>query len=174
MRRNGRVVQGYPSINEAQEEHEDDEEEEEEDEAMSVSLSSERNRVVNLRDEGGKSLLSRPSQKTTGQSSGRSRKKIQEITLATLDPSNLSPRWVWSPLICLSEWLCGPVSPWIYVLRLFLSFFKLTLQTRDEMRSESICMTFDCLLDLVTRMENSDLFSCNVTCAGRCTVTWWI
>lgn len=86
------MVQSYPSINEAQEEHEDDEEEEEEDEAMSVSLSSERNRAVNLRDAGGKSLLSRPSQKTMGQSSGRSRKKIQEITLATLDPSNLSPR----------------------------------------------------------------------------------
>ncbi|KAG7245072.1 hypothetical protein INR49_023638 [Caranx melampygus] len=94
VRRNGRVVQGYPSINEAQEEHEDDEEEEDEDEAMSVSLSLERNRAVNLRDTGGKSLLSRPSQKTTGQSSGRSRKKIQEITLATLDPSNLSPRIV--------------------------------------------------------------------------------
>ncbi|XP_023282428.1 potassium voltage-gated channel subfamily H member 8 [Seriola lalandi dorsalis] len=94
VRRNGRVVQGYTSIIEAREEHEDDEEEEEEDEAKSVSLSSERNRAVNLRDAGGKSLLSRPSQKTTGQSSRRSQKKIQEITLTTLDPSNLSPRIV--------------------------------------------------------------------------------
>ncbi|XP_044028107.1 potassium voltage-gated channel subfamily H member 8 isoform X2 [Siniperca chuatsi] len=88
--RNGRVVQGYPPIIEAQEEHE----EEKEDEAMSVLLSSERNLAVNLRDTGGKSPLSRPSQKTTGQSSRRSQRKIQEITLTTLDPSNLSPRIV--------------------------------------------------------------------------------
>lgn len=86
------MVQGYPPIIETQEEHEEDEEEEEEDEAMSVSLSSERNRAVNLGDTGGKSLQSRPSQKTAGQSSRRSRRKIQEITLTTLDPSNLSPR----------------------------------------------------------------------------------
>ncbi|XP_070702239.1 voltage-gated delayed rectifier potassium channel KCNH8 [Pempheris klunzingeri] len=99
--RNGRVVQGYPPIIEAQEEHgededDDEEEEEEEDEhiAMSVSLSSERNRTVNLRDTGGKSPLSRSSQRTTGQSTRRSRRKIQEITLTTLDPSNLSPRIV--------------------------------------------------------------------------------
>ncbi|XP_045915121.1 potassium voltage-gated channel subfamily H member 8 [Micropterus dolomieu] len=88
--RNGRVVQGYPTIIEAQEEHE----EEEENEAMSVSLSSERNWTENLRDAGGKSPLSRPSQKTTGQSSRRSRREIQEITFTTLDPSNLSPRIV--------------------------------------------------------------------------------
>ncbi|KAL7381896.1 hypothetical protein ABVT39_013080 [Epinephelus coioides] len=95
VRRNGRVVQGYPPIIETQEEHEEDEEEEEEeDEAMSVSLSSERNRAVNLGDTGGKSLQSRSSQKTAGQSSRRSRRKIQEITLTTLDPSNLSPRIV--------------------------------------------------------------------------------
>ncbi|XP_070840574.1 voltage-gated delayed rectifier potassium channel KCNH8 [Chaetodon trifascialis] len=91
--RNGRVVQGYPPIIEAQEEHEEDEDEEE-DEAASVLLSSERNQPVQLRDTAGKSPLSRPSQKTAGQSSRRSRRKIQEITLTTLDPSNLSPRIV--------------------------------------------------------------------------------
>nr|XP_046272825.1 potassium voltage-gated channel subfamily H member 8 [Scatophagus argus] len=93
VRRNGRVVQGYPPIIEAQEEHEEDEEEEE-DEAMSVSLSSERNRTGNLRNTGGMSPLSQPSQRTMGQSSRRSQRKIQEITLTTLDPSNLSPRIV--------------------------------------------------------------------------------
>uniref|UniRef100_UPI0037E7DABE voltage-gated delayed rectifier potassium channel KCNH8 n=1 Tax=Semicossyphus pulcher TaxID=241346 RepID=UPI0037E7DABE len=89
--RNGRLVQGFTPIIEAQEKHEDDEEEEEEedDEGMSVSLSSERNRAANLRDSGGKSPLSRPSQ-----NSRRSQRKIQEITLTTLDPSNLSPRIV--------------------------------------------------------------------------------
>ncbi|XP_059206694.1 potassium voltage-gated channel subfamily H member 8 [Centropristis striata] len=93
LRRNGRVIQGYPPIIEAQEEHEGDEEEE--DETMSVSLSLERNRAVNLGDTGGgKSPLSRSSQKTAGQSSRRSQRKIQEITLTTLDPSNLSPRIV--------------------------------------------------------------------------------
>ncbi|KAM7384060.1 hypothetical protein PAMA_011419 [Pampus argenteus] len=91
VRRNGRVVQGYPPIIEAQEE-EHEEDEDEEDDAVSVSLSSERNRAVNLRDTEGKSPLSQPSQKTTGQSSRRSRRKVQEITLTTLDPSNLSPR----------------------------------------------------------------------------------
>lgn len=84
------MIQGYPPIIEAQEEHEEDEEEE--DEAISVSLSTERNRAVNLRDTGGKSPLSRPNQKTAGQSSRKSRRKVQEITLTTLDPSNLSPR----------------------------------------------------------------------------------
>ncbi|TKS88571.1 Potassium voltage-gated channel subfamily H member 8 [Collichthys lucidus] len=54
----------------------------------------ERNQTVNLRDTAGKSPLSRPSQKTAGQSSKRSQRKIQEITLTTLDPSNLSPRIV--------------------------------------------------------------------------------
>ncbi|XP_054461813.1 potassium voltage-gated channel subfamily H member 8 [Anoplopoma fimbria] len=98
VRRNGGVVQGYPRIIEAQEEHEEDEEEEEEeeeeDEAVSLSLSSERKRAVNLGDTGGKCQPSRSSQKTSGQSSSRSRRKIQEITLTTLDPSNLSPRIV--------------------------------------------------------------------------------
>ncbi|XP_070777287.1 voltage-gated delayed rectifier potassium channel KCNH8 [Enoplosus armatus] len=93
MGRNGRVVQGYPPIIEAQEEHEEDEEEED-NEAMSLSLSPERKRAVNLGDTGGKSPLSRPSQRTLGQSSRRPRRKIQEITLTTLDPSNLSPRIV--------------------------------------------------------------------------------
>uniref|UniRef100_A0A665W3Z3 Voltage-gated delayed rectifier potassium channel KCNH4 n=1 Tax=Echeneis naucrates TaxID=173247 RepID=A0A665W3Z3_ECHNA len=95
VRKNGRVVQGYPSIVEAQEEHNDEEEEEEEeDEAMSVLLSSEQKRPVNLRDANGKSLLGRPSQKTPGQSQRRSQTKIHEITLTTLNPSNLSPRIV--------------------------------------------------------------------------------
>ncbi|XP_031709565.1 potassium voltage-gated channel subfamily H member 8 isoform X1 [Anarrhichthys ocellatus] len=102
VRRNGGVVQGYPRIIEVQEDNEEDEEEgeeedeeeEEEDEAMSVSVSSERKQAVNLGDTGGKSQLSRSSQKTSVQSSRRSRRKIQEITLTTLDPSNLSPRIV--------------------------------------------------------------------------------
>lgn len=88
------MFQGYPPIIEAQDEHEEDEEEEE-DEAMSVSNTSEQNRAVNLRDTDEKSPLSRHSQKTTkptGQSSRRSRRTIQEFTLTTLDPSNLSPR----------------------------------------------------------------------------------
>lgn len=94
VKKNGRVVQGYTPIIEAkdkQKEDEEDDEEEEEDKAMSVSLSLERNQTVNL-GTGGKSPLSQSSQKTTGQSSRRSRRKIQEITLTTLDPSNLSPR----------------------------------------------------------------------------------
>ncbi|XP_074543266.1 voltage-gated delayed rectifier potassium channel KCNH8 isoform X1 [Halichoeres trimaculatus] len=89
--RNGRVVQGFPPIIEAQEKQEEDEggEEEEEDEGMSVSLSSERNQAAKLKDTGGKSPLNQPSQ-----NSRRSRRKSQEITLSTLDPSNLSPRIV--------------------------------------------------------------------------------
>ncbi|XP_035477169.2 potassium voltage-gated channel subfamily H member 8 isoform X2 [Scophthalmus maximus] len=96
VRRNGQVVQGYPSIIEVQEEQDDyeEEEEEEEDKATSVSLLSERNRAVNLRDASAKSLLIRHSQKTTEQSSRGSGRKNQEITLTTLDPSNLSPRIV--------------------------------------------------------------------------------
>ena len=92
--KNGRVVQGYPPISETQGEHEEDEEEEEDD-AMSVSLSSGRNRPVNLRDTDKKSPQSRHSQKATripGQGSRASRKKVQEFTLTALDPSNLSPR----------------------------------------------------------------------------------
>ncbi|CAB1458414.1 unnamed protein product [Pleuronectes platessa] len=101
VRRNGQVVQGYPSIIEAQEEHEDDEEDEEEDRAPSVSPSSERNRAVNLRDASARSLLSGPSQRTAVQSSRSLRSKIQEITLTTLDPSSLSPRPV-SPCAAVS------------------------------------------------------------------------
>lgn len=92
MRRNGQVVQGYPPIIEAQKEHEEDEEEEEEDQPMSVSLSLERDQGVNLRGTSEKSPLRQPSQKTMGQSSKRSQRKIQEITLTTLDPSSLSSR----------------------------------------------------------------------------------
>lgn len=117
--RNGRVLQGYPPIIEAREEDEEDEEEEE-DEAMSVSLSSERNQTVNLRDTAGKSPLSRPSQKTAGQSSKRSQRKIQEITLTTLDPSNLSPRWIWLSMIFMHVQACVPVT--LCCLCLFLSF----------------------------------------------------
>ncbi|XP_034096928.1 potassium voltage-gated channel subfamily H member 8 [Gymnodraco acuticeps] len=91
LKRNGRVGQGFLPIIEAQEEHEEDEEVEEEDKALSVS--SERNQVVNLGDTGGKTLLSRSSQKTTEQPR-RSQRKIQGITLTTLDPSSLSPRIV--------------------------------------------------------------------------------
>lgn len=90
VRRNGRVVQGFSPITEAQEETEADGKED--DEATSVSLSSDRNRAVNLRDAGGTSPLGRPGQRTTGQMT--SQRKIQEMTLTTLDPSNLSTRWV--------------------------------------------------------------------------------
>ncbi|KAF3833730.1 hypothetical protein F7725_024934 [Dissostichus mawsoni] len=91
LKRNGRVAQGFLPIIEAQEEHEEDEEVEEEDKALSVS--SERNQAVNLGDTGGKTLLSRSSQKTTEQPR-TSQRKIQGITLTTLDPSSLSPRIV--------------------------------------------------------------------------------
>ncbi|XP_069032835.1 voltage-gated delayed rectifier potassium channel KCNH8 [Embiotoca jacksoni] len=92
-RRNGRVFQAHPPLIEAQEEHNEDVEEED-DEAMSVSLSLEQNQAVNLGEFGEKSPLCQPSQKTMAQSSCRSRRKIQEITVTTLDPSNLSPRIV--------------------------------------------------------------------------------
>lgn len=85
------MVQGYPSITEAQEEHEEDAELEEQ-EAVSVSLLSGQKRAVNLRDAGEKSPMCGPSQKSVAQNSSRSQRKIQEITLNTLDPSNLSPR----------------------------------------------------------------------------------
>lgn len=89
MGRNGRVVQGFPPIIEAQEKQDEDvgAEDEEEDEGMSVSLPSERNQAAKLKDTGGKSPQSQASQ-----NSKRSRRKSQEITLSTLDPSNLSPR----------------------------------------------------------------------------------
>lgn len=83
------MVQGYPPITEAQKEHK---EEEEEDQGMSVSLSLEQSRAVNLRDTSEKSPLKPLSQKTMGQNSKRSQRKIQEITLTTLDPSSLSSR----------------------------------------------------------------------------------
>ncbi|XP_067360388.1 potassium voltage-gated channel subfamily H member 8 [Channa argus] len=92
VKKNGQVVQGFPPIIEAQKEHDEDEEEEEEDKALSVSLSLERNRAMNLRDTSEKSP--RPNQKTRGQSSRRSQRKSQEITLTTLDPSSLSSRIV--------------------------------------------------------------------------------
>lgn len=91
VKRNGRVVQGYPPITEAQEEHEEDAELEEQ-EAVTVSLLSQQKRAVNLRGAGEKSPMCGPSQKSVAQNSSRSRRKIQEITLNTLDPSNLSPR----------------------------------------------------------------------------------
>ncbi|KAI4817443.1 hypothetical protein KUCAC02_010844, partial [Chaenocephalus aceratus] len=58
-----------------------------------TTLDTQRNQVVNLGDTGGKTLLSRSSQKTTEQPR-RSQRKIQGITLTTLDPSSLSPRIV--------------------------------------------------------------------------------
>ncbi|XP_006787688.1 potassium voltage-gated channel subfamily H member 8 [Neolamprologus brichardi] len=93
VKRNGRVVQGYPPITEAQEEHEEDAELEEQ-EAVTVSLLSRQKQAVNLRGAGEKSPMCGPSQKSMAQNSSRSRRKIQEITLNTLDPSNLSPRIV--------------------------------------------------------------------------------
>lgn len=87
VRRNGQVVQGYPPIIEA---HGLDEEKGS-DEGTSGSLSTERN----LRDTDGISPLTRDSGKATttaGQSSGRSGRKIQNVSLASLDASNLSPR----------------------------------------------------------------------------------
>jgi len=85
------VVQGQLPLIEAQEEqgHSEDEEH---DEAVSVSLVAEQNRAANLRDAGGKSPLCQPGHKTVTQSSSRSQRKIQEISLTTLDPFNLSPR----------------------------------------------------------------------------------
>ncbi|XP_030597110.1 potassium voltage-gated channel subfamily H member 8 [Archocentrus centrarchus] len=94
VKRNGQLVQGYPPITEAQEEHEEEDAELEEHEAMSISLSSEQKRAANLRDAGEKSSLCGPSQKNVAQISSRSRRTIREITLNTLDPSNLSPRIV--------------------------------------------------------------------------------
>lgn len=91
VRRNGQVVQGYPPIIEA---HVEDEERGD-DEGMSVSLSTERNRTLNLRDTDGMSPLTRDGEKATktaGQSSGRSGRKNQDFSLASLDPSTLSPR----------------------------------------------------------------------------------
>uniref|UniRef100_H3DK56 Potassium voltage-gated channel, subfamily H (eag-related), member 8 n=1 Tax=Tetraodon nigroviridis TaxID=99883 RepID=H3DK56_TETNG len=92
VRRNGRVVQGYPPIIEA---HEEDQREN--DEGMPVSLSTERNRTPNLRDTDGTCPLTRGGQKaakTPGQSSRRPGRDIQSFTLTSLDPSNLSPRVV--------------------------------------------------------------------------------
>ncbi|XP_034016972.1 potassium voltage-gated channel subfamily H member 8 [Thalassophryne amazonica] len=92
VKRNGRVIQGYSPIVETQLGHEEGKEEE--DGPFCVSLLSERNQATNLRDISGKSPVSQPRQKTEGPSSRRSQRKIQEITLTTLDPSNLSPRIV--------------------------------------------------------------------------------
>lgn len=91
VRRNGQVVQGYPPIIEA---HGLDEEKGN-DEGTSGSLSTERNRTLNLRDADGISPLIRDSEKATttaGQSCGRSGRKMQNFSLAALDASNLSPR----------------------------------------------------------------------------------
>ncbi|TWW65752.1 Potassium voltage-gated channel subfamily H member 8 ELK1 [Takifugu flavidus] len=93
VRRNGQVVQGYPPIIEA---HGLDEEKGN-DEGTSGSLSTERNRMLNLRDTDGISPLTRDSEKATttaAQSYRRSRRKIQSVSLASLDASNLSPRTV--------------------------------------------------------------------------------
>lgn len=84
------MVQGYPPIAEAQKHEEDAELEEQE--TMSIAFSSVQKRGTNLRDAGEESPLCGPSQKSVAQNSSRSRRKIQEITLNTLDPSNLSPR----------------------------------------------------------------------------------
>lgn len=84
------MVQGYSPIIEAQEE-----DQKENDEGMPVSLSTERNRTPNLRDTEGICPLTRDGQKATktaGQSSRRAERKIQNFTLTSLDPSNLSPR----------------------------------------------------------------------------------
>ncbi|XP_026155967.1 potassium voltage-gated channel subfamily H member 8 [Mastacembelus armatus] len=93
VRRNGQVVQGYPPIVEVPEEHVKDEEEEEEDRV--TSLSSARTRAVNNRAVGGKSPMRQPNQKSMDQNARRSQRTIQEITLTTLDPSNLSSRIVY-------------------------------------------------------------------------------
>ncbi|XP_041823291.1 potassium voltage-gated channel subfamily H member 8 isoform X2 [Melanotaenia boesemani] len=94
VRRNGQVVQGQLSITEAQDEPERDTEDQDLDEAMSVYMLSEQKRAVNLREAGGKSPLGKPSQKTLVETSSGSQRTIQEITLTTLDPFNLSPRIV--------------------------------------------------------------------------------
>lgn len=140
VKRNGRVVQGYPPITEAQEEHEEDAEleEQEEQEAVTVSLLSRQKRAVNLRGAGEKSPMCGPSQKSVAQNSSRSRRKIQEITLNTLDPSNLSPRWVCSPLIGLTS--CLGLFPCESTLCLFLYFFGRVHmpQTRNESKVSSV------------------------------------
>lgn len=90
VRRNGRVVQGYPPIIEA---HEEDQKEN--DEGVPLALSGEQNGTSKLRDTDGICPLTREGQKetkTAGQSSRRSERKIQNFTLTSLDPSNLSPR----------------------------------------------------------------------------------
>lgn len=83
------MVQGYPPIIEAHEE-----EQKENDEGLPASLPTERNRTPNLRDTEGICPLTRDGQKATmaGQSSRRAERKIQNFTLTSLDPSNLSPR----------------------------------------------------------------------------------
>lgn len=82
------MVQGYPPIIEA---HGLDEEKGNEEGASSA----ERSRTLNLGDTDGISPLTRDSEKATttaGQSSRRSGRKIQNVSLASLDASNLSPR----------------------------------------------------------------------------------
>lgn len=93
VRINGQVVQRYPPTIEAHEE--DEEKEKESEEGLSVPLSTERKRMLNLGDTDGISPLIRDCQaatKTTGQSSSGSGRKIQNLTLTSLDPSNLSSR----------------------------------------------------------------------------------
>lgn len=70
VRRNGRVVQGYPPIIE--------EDQKENDEGVPLALSREQTRTSNLRDTDGICPLTRDGQK--------------ETKMKTLDPSNLTPR----------------------------------------------------------------------------------
>ncbi|XP_015229610.1 PREDICTED: potassium voltage-gated channel subfamily H member 8 isoform X2 [Cyprinodon variegatus] len=94
-RRNGRVVQGRPTVSEAQEGHEGGTDEEEPDNTESVSLLTEHHRAENLKDAVGRSPLRPSRHKTITHCTGRSQKKQQqEVTATTLDPSNLSPRIV--------------------------------------------------------------------------------
>nr|XP_057903733.1 potassium voltage-gated channel subfamily H member 8 [Doryrhamphus excisus] len=88
VKRNGRLVQGYAPLAEAQGGHDKDKREDDD------GLSSEQNTAVNLRGTSGSSPAGQPGHRSRGQSSERSRRMSQDITLVTLDPSNLSPRIV--------------------------------------------------------------------------------
>ncbi|XP_061885257.1 potassium voltage-gated channel subfamily H member 8 [Entelurus aequoreus] len=85
VKRNGRLFQGYAPLAEAQGEHDKDKREEDD------CLSSEQNRVRNLRGTGGSSPA---GGRSGGRSSETSRRTSKDITLLTLDPANLSPRMV--------------------------------------------------------------------------------
>ncbi|XP_077364314.1 voltage-gated delayed rectifier potassium channel KCNH8 [Festucalex cinctus] len=88
VKRNGRLVQGCAPLAEAQGGHDKDTREDDD------CLSSEQNRAVTLRGAGGSSPVGQANHGSAGQSTEKSPRMSQDITLVTLDPSNLSPRIV--------------------------------------------------------------------------------